>query len=380
VTMARLALLTFRDIVVTPYSDLVDVPWGGEYHRGGPQWPEWSTQTAARHCKRGVPIDLKPYKAEPTSTLTGPVAWGGGVVWHFGHQIADFTTRLLPTLAEMPDARFAFSSHAVFDWFRSMDNTPAFLRAVLDWFGIPGERIDIIAEPTLVERLVVAPQGEQNPEPGPEAWYLDQLDAHTRSRLGEVERDGSLYVSRAGQRARFAGETYLEVVLAEAGFRVLRPEVLSIEDQLRAYAGAESIVFAEGSAIHGVQLTGRALGDVTVLVRRTDRRLGEAALRPRARSLHYIDAVRGLVQGLDIGGQPADYRGLSILDPEKLLAVLPIGRAWDQKAFDAALNADVEEWLETERASPRWAVPGSPELVAECLRAAGLAHLGRTRT
>jgi hypothetical protein len=374
VIMPRLAMLVFRDVLISPYTELLATTRGGEYHQGGPHWPEWSTQTAARHRQEGLPIDKEPRKTAPESTLAGPVAWGGPVTWHFGHQIADFTTRLLPTLVEMPDVRFAFSSRADFP-FRSMDDTPAFFREILDWYGIAGERVDIIAEPTLVERLVVAPQAEQFPKPGPEPWYLDLLDAHTRSRLGEVERSGSLYVSRADQPARFAGETYLERVLEEVGFRVLRPETVSIEEQLRAYAGAESIVFAEGSAIHGAQLMGRALGDVTVLVRRTgSSELTRPALEPRARSLRYVEAIRGLVHDRDIGGHPADYYGLSILDPEQLLAKLPIDHAWDQKAFDAALDADVVEWLERERASLRWAVPGSPELVTESLRAAGLNH------
>jgi hypothetical protein len=369
--MPRLALLAFRDVLVTPYIDLMDTPRGGTYHRGGPHWPEWSTQTAARYCVAGKPLDEEPPKSEPTSTLTGPIAWGSAITWHFGHQIADFTTRLLPTLAEMPDVRFAFSTHAQAK-LRSIDYGPAIFPQILDWYGIPGERVDVIADPTLVERLVVAPQAEQTYGPGPEPWYLDLLDANMRSRLGEVERGGSLYVSRAGQRARFAGEAYLEGVLEEAGFRVLRPETVSLEEQLRAYAGAERIVFAEGSAIHGVQLLGRALGNVTVLMRRPDMKLAEAALKPRARSLRYVDAVQGLVHGCDINGHPARYYGLSILDPGRLLAALPIGHAWDHKAFDAARGADVGEWLERERASPRWAVSGSPELVAQSLHAAGL--------
>lgn len=369
--MSRLSLLAFRDVLVTPYTDLMDIPTGGTYHRGGPRWPEWSTQTAARYCVAGKPLDEEPPEAEPTSTLTGSVAWGSGIIWHFGHQIADFTTRLLPTLEEMPDVRFAFSSRAR-EPYRSMDEAPPFFRAVLDWYGIDGDRVDLIAEPTQVERLIVAPQAEQRPGPGPEPWYLDMLDRNMVLRLGEIERSGSLYVSRAGRPAHFAGEAYLESVLEGAGYRVLRPETASLEEQLRAYASAESLVFAEGSAVHGTQLLGRALGDVTVLTRRPGMKLAQAAMSPRARSVRYVDAVRGLVHGRDINGHPARYFGLSILDPELLMEALPIGNGWDRTAFDAARDADVGKWLEWEQASPRWAVSGSPELVTETLRAAGL--------
>jgi hypothetical protein len=361
--------------VVTPYTDLFDRGRGGKAHRGGPRWPQWSTQTAARHCRHGRPDDDEPPESEPKSTLEGPVAWGGAIYGPFGHWICEFTSRLLPTLAEVPDVRFAYSMREDFcDRWASWDEAPAHFRAILEWYGITGDRVDLITEPALVERLVVAPQAEQFGGPGPQPWYLDLLDAHTRMRLGEVERSGSLYVSRAGQHARFAGEEYLEDVLRKAGFRVLRPETVPIEEQLRAYAGAESIVFAGGSAIHGLQLMGRTPADVTVLNRWSGDRPFDLPLEPRVPSLRYFDAVRGLVRGLGLSGRPAHHCGISLLDPEKLLAVLPIDDAWDQKAFDAAVEADVERWLEKERTSPRWAVPGSAELVDQSLRAAGLAR------
>ena len=316
---------------------------------------------------------LQPADAEPTSTLAGPVAWGGCITQHFGHQIANFSTRLLPTLAEMPDVRFAFTSHANHP-IRAMDQKmPTFFREILDWYGIAAERVDLISEPTLVERLVVAPQAEQTPRPGPEPWYLDLLDSNTTSRLGEIERSGSLYLSRASQRSRFAGEAYIEGVMEEAGFRVLRPETVSVEEKLRAYAGAESIVLAEGSAVHSAQLLGRALGDVTVLTRRTGMMLAQSALRPRARSLRYVDAVRSLVHGLDMGGNPALYRGLSVLDPNvcrRRCRSPTCGTGRHSKRR----SRRTREWLQTEQASERWDVSGTPELVTKNLRAAGLAH------
>lgn len=181
-------------------------------------------------------------------------------------------------------------------------------------------------------------------------------------------------MSRAKQHARFAGEAYLESALEEAGFRILRPETVPIEEQLRAYASAESIVFAEGAALHTPQLMGRALGDVTVLLRRLwgGYVMAEATLRPRCRSLRSVEVSRGLVHGMHMGSQPWPEAGLGILDVEKLLAALPLEGVWDQEAFDRETKSDVEEWLEIERKSPRWSLPGAVQLVEETLRAAGL--------
>jgi hypothetical protein len=372
---SRLALLSFRDVLVTPYTDLLSRPTGGKIHRGGPHWPQWASQTAARHCRDGAPVDDEPAEAEPTVVVPGPLAWGGAITTHFGHQVMDFSTRLLPTLAELPGVRFAFSmSETLRERFRDWEQTPVFFREILGWYGVSREQVELIADPTLVERLVVAPQGEQQRRP-PEEWYLDLLDQHTAARLGEVEKSAGLYASRAGSPARFAGEAYLETVFERSGFRGLRPETVSIEEKVRAFAGADHIVFAAGSGVHNAQLLGRSLGDVTVLTRRAGGYMGRAVLEKRARSLRYVDAVKGEVHGLSSIGSSGRGRGLSIIDPESLLAALPIGDGWDPNEFDAAVEADVNEWVEAEQASDRWKVPGSAELIREKIREVGLGHL-----
>jgi hypothetical protein len=375
----RLALLHFRDVLVTPYTELL----GRSADRGGPRWPDWSTQTAARFCRGGVPVDDKPPEMEPSSSLADRAAWGGAVAYflhqgHFGHQIADFSTRLLPTVTELPDVRFAFGVKEEFQHeLTSGERIPAFFWEILDWYGIGSERVDIIGQPTLVERLVVAPQAEQLGGPGPDEWYLDLLDDHTASRLGPIERNGSLYVSRATQNSHFAGEKYLERVLQDTGFQVFYPETVTVEEQLRTFAAADSLIIAEGSALHVPQLMGRALGDVTVLVRHAGWRLAEVELTPRARSLRYLDAVRGVLHAKDLdsrGGQ-AMFRALHVLDADRLEAGLPFGSAWTRKSFDAAVEADVAEWVEEECATKRWQLPGSAEQVCEQLNGLGFSHL-----
>jgi hypothetical protein len=45
--------LIFRDVVVSPFDELLEASSGRSDHRGGPDWPDWDRQTVARHRRRG---------------------------------------------------------------------------------------------------------------------------------------------------------------------------------------------------------------------------------------------------------------------------------------------------------------------------------------
>ena len=260
-------------------------------------WPAFGDQIEARHCRRGKPVDTEPHADANSAMELEPMAWAGPIVRHFGHQVGDFSMRLYPTLLSWPAAVMAFGVHPQ-SAYRSIQDTPTHFREVLAWFGIPEARVRIVCEPTVAAELFVTPQAEQIYGPGPGPDYLDRLDDLVTRRLGKPIRQGAVYVSRAGMPARFAGERYLERALALAGARIIQPEKMSLLVQLRAYVSAERLIFAEGSALHGTQLLGRSLGDVTVLERRGGWHLGKTSVEPRAQSLHYADVTRGLIHGL----------------------------------------------------------------------------------
>ncbi len=65
--------------------------------------------------------------------------------------------------------------------------------------------------------------------------------------------DPLLYVSRGGvQQRRMSNEAELEAALAALGFVAIRPETLSIGDQVAAFAAARVIVGAHGSGMANV--------------------------------------------------------------------------------------------------------------------------------
>ena len=109
---------------------------------------------------------------------------------------------------------------------------------------------------------------------------------------------------------------------------VMRPEERPLAEQLRCYATADRLLFAEGSALHGLQLLGRGLGDVAVLVRRSGSTMLAAATRARARSVAHLDVAVGLIHALEPSGRPAMNGGVAVLD-ERLLV-----RARDGEAVD----------------------------------------------
>jgi len=377
-------LLTFENVPILPYTWLLEaLKPGGSAHCGGPLWPDWDRQTAARHCRRGRPVDTPPPLVPPEETLTEPVAWGGAVVHHFGHQIAEFATRILPTLREWPDATFAFGVKPE-TGIVSLDTAPRFFLESLAWLGVPANRVRIVSRPTLATRLLVAPQGEQFGalvgEIGPTADYLDSLDALVRHRLGAVDRRGTVYVSRAAQRTRFTGESMLETALARAGVTVFRPENFSIAEQMRCYATADRILFAEGSALHGLQLLGRGLGDVRVVVRRAGSTMARASIEPRTQSLAYLDYGVTHMHLLTPTGAPALNGGLVMLDEGRLLAGLEslgihLRPHWETDRYRSACEDDAREWLGRACLHPWILIPGAADGIRACLIARGFGNL-----
>jgi hypothetical protein len=377
-------LLAFENVPILPYTWLLEASRpGGTAHCGGPLWPDWGRQTAARHCRRGRPVDVPPAALPPEETLTEPIAWSGAIVRHFGHQIAEFSTRILPTLRDWPEAVFAFGVKPESE-IVSLDTTPRFFTELLAWFGVPPERVRIVSRPMLASRLLVAPQGEQfgalGGDIGPTPDYLDAVDEVVRLRLATVHRRGTLYVSRAAQRTRFAGEAELERALARAGVEIFRPENFPLQEQLRRYAGAERLLFAEGSALHGLQLLGRGLGDVCVLTRRAGSTMAAAAIRPRTRSLEYLDFSAGLVHTLDPSGRPGIHGGLAVLDERRLVGGLEtlgihVSPHWDATRFRAACDNDAREWISRACSGPSLAIPGAADTIRTSLAACGFAHL-----
>jgi Glycosyltransferase 61 len=406
-------LRSFTDITVHPTQELR--PPEGAFFRGGPEWPYFGMQILARHCHGAIPrpVDARPLPARaewpyfdpqflpafwphlygealpapgdwrrslprladahaPTSDQVSDRVdagiWCGPVILHFGHMVADFAMRIVGS------ARLGAATPLVFSLppFRDVAPPPYFWD-IVDHLGADRRRVLLLRKPTRFDRLFVLPQAERPGGGAPSRRHLHLMDAITDAQVASGRDIGQVFVSRARlAEGRFAGEAYIEEALTRAGVTIFHPETADLQTQLRLYRQARTLIFSEGSALHALQLLGHLDADIIVLVRRPRRRMAAASLRPRARSLQYLEAVRGLVHGLSRSGRTIRRAGMSVIDEPRLLGGL--GRAgielapfWDPQAYAERRDADIAGWIAQRRAAGPH--PGEQAMIEAQLRA-----------
>ncbi|RAI03717.1 hypothetical protein DLJ53_04340 [Acuticoccus sediminis] len=91
---------------------------------------------------------------------------------------------------------------------------------------------------------------------------------HARLRDPAAAGARRLYVSR-GLIGDIPGEAALEALLGAHGFRIVHPETMTFAEQIAAYNAAETILAAEGSAVHVIGLVAREDQRIGVIKRRS---------------------------------------------------------------------------------------------------------------
>lgn len=372
----------FRDIDVFP-------PGGsdrdGHVPEGGPLWPDFESQVEPRHCRNGRPVDLTPHSWDgPWETVRTPVVWGGLLHPAFGHLVAEMTTRVPRSLLERPDDPFLFIARAGL----TKDGLLPHVTPLLEWYGLPQDRWRLVETGLRVAELRVAPQAEQLSGVAPTPDHLEMMDRIAARNALVPEVRPLLYVTRLGMIPRYAGghagESYLVERLIAAGVPVLDPAAAPLRAQLASYAGAATIVFAEGSAAHGRQLLGWRDQRIVILNRRPKFRLAEAALRARVPHLDYVEATKHIVAGVRDDGVARVQKGLAILDLDALFATfaelgIDLAHDWDMAAYRTAVKADLAVWARMMahfRSSTD--VARTKERIESALGAAGLAEYSAT--
>lgn len=343
----------FQDVTVVPLSKMQrNVAWGGAI------WPDYDNQLGARHLRSGVPADRIPDAPRKTEYMQGPAVWGGTLDRQFGHLIAENLSRLPQSLQTRPHDTYLF----IVEKGVSPTTLPDWIWQILDWFGLPRVNVHIVTKALHVKDLYVAPQGEQLGKFTMQDIYLDVLDRNqARNALAVIPSDVT-YVSRVGYAASghggHAGEGYLTSVLAKLGVNVIDPAKMTILDQLATYAGAKTIVFAEGSAQYGRNLLGRIGHDVHVLRRRKGRDTGKEHLVARCNSVTFHPTVAGNLVARAANGTIYYNRNLALYDLAVVFDLFAslgydLESHWDNDAYNHAACTDIVGWIENCPTTPK---------------------------
>lgn len=250
-----------RDITITPL--LGPISKGSMTIAADPRAPE------LQHFRYGSESALSILAIDdptpPARVIEEPVIYGGLLFRHFGHAITESIHRLWPRYA----LKDLHSAPVAFNLVKNFKITP-YITEALNLHGISRSQVIAINEPILFRRLFVGQQARTLAGPTTIARYRTMLDRDHGRRLPPPTGDRRVYVSRLHHHhtGSFYGETFVEKALAEHGFEIVYPEHLTLTELVILLRSCSIAVFAEGSAIHALELCGSKVPAVAVISRR----------------------------------------------------------------------------------------------------------------
>ena len=288
-----------QDAVVLPFVDLLNRPAGGEAYFGGVLLDDPRLQPALRHFRGEQAIDRPLTTTSVVNRVVdhvdGRLFWCGPLAYHFGHQIADFSSRVLLSSLDCRDGELLFLPwKTASNW---ADLKP-WQKSLLSYLN-PGKKGFRIADKSLLAReLVVYPQ-QARMRAAPTLAHLEALSICETSIV--PHKCETLYVSRSRAApctsastlsGGFAAEALFERMLAQRGVNIVYPEEISLEEQLGLYLGAKKIILSEGSAQHCLELLSyHAHKKVVIICRRPQKPGMNLPLLSRFPLLTFVDAI-----------------------------------------------------------------------------------------
>jgi hypothetical protein len=367
-----------HDQYCAPFTDLMDNPSGGLFHKGGPLWNRWDDVGPERYHNNGKAEDVYPQiNRTQIDHIEGVNVWIGPQFNHFGHAVADAATRYLASSRVKNVSRYIVGDKTA----NSVGVLNRTVDSILQWFDIDTSKIIVANRALHFDTLVTFPQAEQRTGIGPSDEYLNNLSEHQFNKMHKKEYfdyGENVFVSRSRLKAHLAGEAFLERALQGFGFRTVFPELLPLEEQLYIYASASRLVFSEGSALHALTLLGNLNSAVTVVVRRPNFESCKHLVEPRVKQLQYLDPGVRLIHGSNRNGQPAPATGLAIPTFEgftKCVATIK-GESvqLNYKEFSESVESDIEDWLFFESQQERFLHPNYKPILLNTMKLAGVSN------
>ena len=239
-------------------------PWEG-CHDGGVYNAHGEISTRGLHVKQGYINRPKSLIIEgyPSEHMEGNYIFGGMIQSeHFGHFMVESINRLW-------SVNYISNKFEKFAFYKRSLHAPI-CRYVGEFFNIiiPDFDLKIISSNTQFDILAVPCQIQAN------GWlYGHDVIRECFSPLRKIRAPGHkrIYVSRAGLSPRDGGlllESMIEQALEAEGYGIIRPETMSLRQQIEAYNEADDLIFAEGSSLHIYALVAQPLQRVFVIWRR----------------------------------------------------------------------------------------------------------------
>jgi len=328
-----------------------------------------------RHLNRqalGTDHDWLESQPLPSEKLEGHGLFGGTFFNHFGHFMAESLHRLWA----WHESKGCYDYIAIVPQVDkphvkpSADGLLGFQRQALEYLGIPLDKLRLIKSPVVAEHLTVPAQasilGQRRARAKGYTAFMAEREAQFFARYQPTTATPPerIYVSRSPylSRGSYAGERYVEQMLAEDGYYILRPEAMPLAEQLHYYRQAKQIVFAEGSAIHTTELLGTFEAEVAVILRRRNsyrqwvpllhKRCGRLAVFKDAATLPHLAVKKD--------GAPAESQSLTVIEPSSLAKFLQQKgftrrQNFDERAFWQMEAADIARYLLTVRLNQTFA-------------------------
>jgi hypothetical protein len=323
---------------------------------GGPNFGEYGDQLSyLRHHQGGHIFDkVQDSTSSAERRIAGRFLYAGPLIMNFSHFAAEHVSRLVSNNDFKLDGILFVAVKRYRDKVQRIDQ---YVHEALSFFGLSDLEIVVVEEPCVVEELLIVEQGEQLRFP-PNELYLTKLKTIMVSREIGLEKTEKIFISRSGlDKGKLAGEEYIEQLLADHGYRSIRPEKLRWLNLLDLASNASEIVITEGGATHALSLLGEIHANMVILARRPPiSKSREGCLLPmfkRAKAtISVIDAVDTLLN--PVIDSPFDSQNaLTLINPFILFNQLSIrlnikqSIGWNKEAFvESAIN-DFHVYLQT---------------------------------
>lgn len=178
--------------------------------------------------------------------LRGSWIYGGELMHHFGHFMAESSHRFYPLIdSGRAYDGVLFSARAIKPWHHDL---------ITEIYGIPRSRVRFVTDhAAIVDELHVYPQGSILGGSVVAPGYADLLRRVQSSRASFDHLPKRVFLGRGHLTTGGGGvanEPEIAAAARAAGFAPVRPEEFSLAEQLALMANAEAIVMIGGSVVH----------------------------------------------------------------------------------------------------------------------------------